>query len=276
MAEKVLTIARRDSDGAEQAASEFATWAKGRGLGVVELKGDEAPTAAALKDVRLGVVFGGDGTFLSLVRRLPQKDQFPILGVNRGSLGFITEISPEEVHQTVEKALKGELNERKRFLLDVELYRGGKLVQGTTVLNEAAITKDARTHMLRMEIFVQGEFFNRVGADGYIVSTPTGSTAYALSAGGPIIQPEVNGIVLVPVCSHALSARSVVIPHDWDVEMVLESVGGKVYLVWDGQVNQELQTGDRIRFKSSEMQLRMIQTSPKRWAETLRDKLHLR
>jgi NAD+ kinase len=276
MKTKVLITARSDSPAAKDAQREIQEWLSARSISVVNVSDDDGTIAVnRIKDVQLGVVIGGDGTFLSLVRRLEKKDQFPLLGVNLGTLGFITETNREEMFSVIDAVLKGKSEEQLRPLLEVELWRKDKCVESGTIFNDAVVSKDARTSILRFDIYVGGEFFKRVRADGYIISTPTGSTAYALSTGGPILHPGVNGLVLCPICSHALSARPVVIPLDVEVELHLGATTGNVYLVCDGQINYELSTGDRIRTKSSPTCLRLVGYSRKKWSETLRTKLNM-
>lgn len=276
MKHKVLIIVRKESPHALQAREEVVKWLKSRSFEVMDVTdSDDMLNAERLEDIRLGVVIGGDGTFLGLVRRLQKKDQFPLMGVNLGTLGFITETGPDEMLSVMENVFKGKCVERLRLLLNVELWREKKCIQSGMVFNDIVISKDARTSLLKFEVYVGGEFFKHVGADGYIISTPTGSTAYCLSAHGPLLHPQVNGLVLVPICAHNLSARPVVVPQDMEIELRFDSITGAVYLVYDGQINYEILPEDRIKVKSSDTSLRLVGSTSKKWSETIRTKLNM-
>jgi NAD+ kinase len=272
----VLVFAKKNATAAQDAKAELAAWLKKRKHEVIDVGNSDARIkASGLKNVALGVVIGGDGTFLWLVRRLEAKDKFPIMGVNLGSLGFITEIDREEMIAAVERTLAGKSKEEKRRLLEVELRRGGKRIESGLVFNDAAITKDARTSMLKLDVKVNGELMSHARADGYIVATPTGSTAYNLSAGGPLLHPDVNGICLVPICPHSLSSRPIVVPFEMPIEIVPREVNGPVYLVYDGQINFEIKAGDEIRVNASDASLRIVHATKRNWCQALRSKLDM-
>jgi NAD+ kinase len=276
MGRKVLTFVLQRTEKAVAAGRDLSAWLKGQGYEVLDFSETEETIAAkAVNGVDLGVVIGGDGTFLRLVRQLEKKDAFPLLGVNLGTLGFITEIAPGEMIPAVQEALSGKFAEQRRMLLDIALYRGGKKVESAAVFNDAVVTKEARTTMLKFDVRVGGELLSEVGADGYIVSTPTGSTAYGLSAGGPIIHPDVKTILLVPICSHALSARSVVVPESKEVEIDLASDSEPGFLVCDGQINFDIKGGDRITASVSTTTLRLACSSRQKWSEAIRSKLNM-
>jgi len=273
----VLICAKRGKKAAREAAIELAKWLKRRGHESIDVtESDNKLTKASLKAVGLGVIIGGDGTFLTLVRRLERKDQFPLMGVNLGTLGFITEFGQEEMLGSVRDVLDQKYNEELRRMLQVELWRAGKCVESGIVFNDAALTKDARTSMLKLDVEVGDEHLSYVRADGYLVSTPTGSTAYSLSAGGPLLHPEVSGTVLVPICSHSLSTRPIIIPTQSKVQITLrEFSGGAAYLVFDGQINFEVQPADLIRIQSAKSSLRLIRSPKQKWSETIRSKLQM-
>lgn len=276
MKQKVLVIVRQESPAAKDACREVEEYLSSRSCEIVDVTGgEEVLSEKALKHVCLGIVIGGDGTFLQLVRRLERKDQFPLMGVNLGTLGFITETGRDEMLSVLDDVLRKRAPEQLRTLVHVELWRKDRRVEGSMIFNDTVLSKDARTPMLKFDVYVGGEFFKRVRADGYIVSTPTGSTAYGLSSGGPILHPGVNGLVLIPICPHTLSARPVVIPNDMDVEIHMGSITGKVYLMCDGQVNYEVRASDRIKIRSSDTFLRLVGCSRKKWSETLRTKLNM-
>jgi NAD+ kinase len=272
----VLIFAKKKQAAAQEASQRLKTWLKKNGYKAIDLTdGKGKISAAATKGVALGVVIGGDGTFLTLVRRLESKSAFPLLGVNLGSLGFITEFNREDLIPVVEEVLKGKHTEVERPLLTVELFRGGKKKASGVVFNDAVLAKDPKTTMIKFDVSVQGEFLSYVRADGYIVSTATGSTAYALSVGGPLMHPDLNALVLVPICAHALSARPVVIPGDNDVEIVIKDLKGGAYLVYDGQINFEIQEGDHIKIKADKGSLRLVKAVRQKWPEALRTKLNM-
>lgn len=276
MSRKVLLFVLQRSEKAVRAGRELSAWLKAHSYEVSDVSDTEGSIpASATAGVSLGVVIGGDGTFLRLVRQLDKKDGFPILGVNLGSLGFITETAPSEMIFSVEEALSGKSIEHKRMLLDIALFRDGKKVESAVVFNDAVVTKEARTTMLKFDVRTGGELLSEVGADGYIVSTPTGSTAYGLSAGGPIIHPELKAILLVPICSHALSARPIVVPARHPVEIDLTADSDKGFLVCDGQISFDIRGGDRIVAAESSTELRLVGSTRKKWSEALRSKLNM-
>lgn len=276
MGRKVLLFVLQRNEKAVRAGNELATWLKKQSCEVVDVSTTEgAISAASVKGVDLGVVIGGDGTFLRLVRQLEKKDGFPILGVNHGSLGFITDTDPEEMIPAVEAILAGRGVEQRRTLLDISLFRGGKKVESATVFNDVVLTKEARTTMLKFEVHTGGELLSDIGADGYIVSTPTGSTAYGLSAGGPIIHHEAKVLLLIPICSHSLSARPIVIPEGHAVEMSISADSDKGFLVCDGQASYDIGGGDKIVAGLSATALRLVASSRKKWGEALRSKLNM-
>lgn len=270
----VLIFAKRKKAAAKEASQRLATFLKKRKIKVIDVSDSDGKlTESELKDVTLGVVIGGDGTFLTLVRRLEKKDQFPLMGVNLGTLGFITEINKEEMLAGVGEALAQKYREELRPLLQVDVWRGNKCIESGMVFNDAVMTKDAQTTMLKFDVYVGGELLSYVRADGYIAATPTGSTAYALSAGGPLVHPDVNGIVLVPICSHALSTRPTLVPRQTAIEILLREFHGAVYLVYDGQITFEIKPGDQIKVRTSETSLRLIRSPEQKWSETIRSKL---
>lgn len=276
MANTVLVFAKLNKPAAIEARDRLVQWLQKKSVPVLDVSATlEKLTEAELKGVKLGVVIGGDGTFLTLVRKLERKDQFPLLGVNLGTLGFITETNKEEMLPAVEHALANKFREELRPLLDVEVWRGNDCVVAGVVFNDAVMTKDAQTSMLKFDVFLGGELLSAVRADGYIAATPTGSTAYALSAGGPILHPEVNGIVLVPICSHALSARPMIVSQDSKIEMIPREIVGTAYLVFDGHISFEIKTGDKIKIHAAQTKLRLYKAPEQKWSETVRTKLKM-
>ncbi len=276
MARKVLLFVLQRNEKAVRAGKDLSAWLKKNSCEVLDFSETEGPISVSdVRGVDFGVVIGGDGTFLRLVRQLEKKDGFPILGVNHGSLGFITDTDPDEMLPAVEAVLAGKGVEQKRTLLDISLVRGGKKVESAVVFNDVVVTKEARTTMLKFDVHTGGELLSEIGADGYIVSTPTGSTAYGLSAGGPIIHHEAKVLLLIPICSHALSARPVVIPEGHGVDITVSEDSDKGFLVCDGQHSYDIRGGDKIVCKISDTSLRLIGSKRKKWGEALRSKLNM-
>jgi NAD+ kinase len=181
------------------------------------------------------IVLGGDGTFLSIAR-LMREHSVPVMGVNMGKLGFLTEIKRSEVFQVLQGVLDGKrLSIRERSLLEVTLHRKNKIIFRGPVVNDAVISKGAIARIIGLQIAVNGRWAHDVRADGIIVSTPTGSTAYSLAAGGPIIEPSLPAVVLTPICPHSLTQRPIVIPDTDVIQLFLNDRPGHVYLTLDGQ-----------------------------------------
>lgn len=271
---KVLLFSKRTAK-AKEACKKLTAWLTKQGYSTLDVTDtDDRITDTVAKGVCLGVVIGGDGTFLTLVRRLENKALFPLLGINLGTLGFITETSPDEMIPAVDAALKGKCVEEPRRLLQVEICRKDLCRVSGFVFNDVVVTKDARTPMLKFDVHIGDEFLSYVRADGYIVGTATGSTAYALSSGGPLLHPNVNGLVLVPICSHSLSARPVVIPDTMAIRITPKEFKGKVYLVLDGQINHEIDEKDYVRIRTSETFLKLVRSQAS-WSQTIRSKLDM-
>lgn len=218
------------------------------------------------------VVVGGDGTILSVARHAC-RTRTPILGVNFGSLGFLTEVPREGMFQALENVLEGRYEVDTRMMLTARAYRGGRLLSSHSVLNDVVITKSALARIIDLAVSIDGEYVTTYKSDGLIVATPTGSTAYSLSAGGPIIFPSMEAIVLSPICPHTLTNRPLVIPRTAAVEVSLLVADEDVFMTLDGQVGRPLRTGDRVRIFRSRDEVRMIRPSSRNYFELLRRKL---
>ena len=222
----------------------------------------------------LVVVVAGDGTFLSAARSLVDRE-VPLLGVNLGRLGFLADIMPDEMPERLNEILDGDFVEERRFLLKVEVRRGADQVFAGTALNEAVTHKSSMARLVEFETHIDGHLVNSQRSDGLIVATPTGSTAYALSGGGPIVHPSLDAIVLVPICPHTLSSRPVVVGGGSDVEVVLgDGAATGVQLSCDGETKLELHSGDRISIRKHRPDLRLIHPTGHEYYATLRTKLH--
>lgn len=222
----------------------------------------------------LVIVVGGDGTFLGAARSLVGQE-VRLLGVNLGRLGFLADIMPGEMESRLQEVFSGRFEEEERSLLRATIVRGGERVVDVSALNDVVAHKWNIARLIEFETFVDSRLVNRQRSDGLVVSTPTGSTAYALSGGGPILYPTLNAIVLVPICPHTLTSRPIVVDGASRIELVLyASREGEVQLTCDGQTTQELEPGDRILIHQHERRLRLIHPPGHDHFATLRTKLH--
>ena len=233
----------------------------------------DKPALAA--GVDLIVVLGGDGTLLSVAGCVGAADvDVPILGVNFGSLGFLTEATLPELYQSLEAALSGEARVEERLMLRATTMRRGVALLEHLALNDVVITKAARARMTDLSVSVGDEFVTRVKADGLIVATPTGSTAYNLAAGGPIVQPVVDAIVLTPIAPHMLTNRPIVIPASSLVRVQpMMNERDELYVTFDGQEGYQLEAGDEVRIRCAERRVRLLKPSSRSYFEVLRQKL---
>ena len=218
------------------------------------------------------VVLGGDGTLLSVARVL-DSHSVPILAVNFGSLGFLTEITLEEMFATLEGVLAGKATSQARMMIDIEVLRENGCFAEYRALNDVVLTKGALARIIDIDVNIDNQFVATYKADGLIVSTPTGSTAYALSAGGPIVYPTLGAMLVTPIASHTLTFRALVVPDGVTVEMSLKATQESVYLTVDGQVGLALKGEDRIRVRKSAIALELIESSNKNFFDILRRKL---
>src|SRR3990167_4196740 len=209
------------------------------------------------------IVFGGDGTFLSIARQMIWKS-VPIMGVNLGQLGFLTEVKVEEVYETLEGVLKGKYAVQERAMLEACVKRKGKELFCLPVLNDVVVTKSAIARVIDFQLRLAGIPVAQLKADGLIVATPTGSTAYSLAAGGPIVHPKVGAMVITAICPHSLNVRPLVIPDDAGVEVELLKKDGDIMLTLDGQFGYELQQGDCISITKYKRHSLLLVQSPKR------------
>ena len=279
---RIGIITKTTSPHADQVMEELVPWLTQRGLEVnfqdnySRLEGDGArssPLESVADDVDIVLVLGGDGTLLAAARLLEEVD-IPILGINLGSMGFLTEVSLDDIYVNLEKVIEEDFFIEERMRLKAGLMRGKDLIAEFMVLNDVVINKGALARIIDMETLVDGESVTTFNADGLIISTPTGSTAYSLAAGGPIVEPNLDIIIISPICPHTLTNRPLVVSGGSEVEVVLVSDSGRVYLTLDGQEGFGLEEGDRIRIKASERRVRLIRTGHKSFFEVLRTKLH--
>lgn len=218
------------------------------------------------------IVLGGDGTMLSVGRLVAEKG-IPILGINLGSMGFITEINRDELYDAVGRMLSGDCIYEERLMLTARIYREGEMEAEYTVLNDVVINKSALARIIDLDAFIHGTYVTTFKADGLIISTPTGSTGYSLAAGGPIIYPTLDSIVLTPICSHTLTNRPIVLPGDFQVRIILKTESEDVYLTLDGQVGLPLEVNDIIEIEKSEHKTKLIMPCERDYFKVLRNKL---
>lgn len=218
------------------------------------------------------IVLGGDGTLLS-VARLVERPKVPILGVNLGGLGFITEIAIDELESILEKTLAGNFSVEKRMTLDVRVHGKRRKPKKFRVLNDAVITKGARSRIIDLETYVGKEYLCTYRADGLIISTPTGSTAYSLAAGGPILYPSLGAVVLSPICPHTLTNRPIVVSSKSTIRVTLRSAGDAVILSPDGQQGVFLKDGDVVEARDYGVSVSLVKAPSRGYFEVLRNKL---
>jgi NAD+ kinase len=225
-----------------------------------------------LNEADLLLVLGGDGTILGASREAAPRG-IPILPINLGGLGFLTSFTLEELYPALEDALAGRSAINERVLLMVERTQDESILTQQRVLNEAVLNKGTLARMIELELYIDGGFVCRYRADGLIVATPTGSTAYSMSAGGPIVHPAVESILITPICPHTLSDRPVVVPDRSRIELRLAEDTGSVFLTMDGQIGVPLQAGNRVRITRAPERLKLIHPPKKSYFEILRNKL---
>jgi NAD+ kinase len=222
--------------------------------------------------VDLVLVLGGDGTMLSVARLVCEKG-IPILGINLGGLGFITEVKRSELFDSLERVFSGEYSIEERLMLNAYVERHGERIAGYTTLNDVVINKGALARIIDLETFVDKRYVTTFRSDGLIVSTPTGSTAYCLSAGGPILFPTLESIVLIPICPHTLTNRPIVLPDTVNIQITLRSLVEDVFLTLDGQVGFSLRQNDSVIVEKSPHKTSLLIPFERDFFEVLRTKL---
>lgn len=222
----------------------------------------------------LVIVVGGDGTMLSAARALLD-DAVPLVGVNLGRLGFLADISPDQAIEKINEILDGHYQVEERFMLDAKVMRDGKEIASGSALNDVVVHKWHVAHMIETDTYINGHFVHKHRSDGIITATPTGSTAYALSGGGPIIQPGLEALVIVPICPHTLSNRPIAIQADSQVKIVLsETSRNKGQVTCDGQFIHELDIGDEVLIEVKSTRLQLLHPEDYNYYSILRAKLH--
>lgn len=256
------------------------TWLRARSIEVLldttsaallgEQGGIQKTQLAGKADVLL--VLGGDGTMLNAAR-LAGERSIPILGVNMGGLGFLTEVRLEHLYPSLERVFANDFVIDERLMLKTHVHRHGETVARGVVLNDVVISKGTLARMIELKVAIQGQFVTNLRGDGLIVSTPTGSTAYSLSAGGPIINPAVQSFILTPICPHTLTHRPLIVPGNVEIEVTLTSKDDGAMATLDGQVGIAMTQGDTVVVQASDHRTRLIRFPESHYYEVLREKL---
>jgi NAD+ kinase len=272
-------IAKPRSDRGATLVPELVAWLEARGITVFL---DEGAAAYAGRSPALSrdqvaaqsqllVVLGGDGTLLSAARASLGHD-LPLFAVNLGGLGFLTAITIEELYPQLQRALHGDFRVARRRMLHVELWRGEQRIASHEALNDVVLTKAEIARMIDLEVHVDNHFVCVYKADGLIVSTPTGSTAYSLSAGGPIMFPSVAATAITPICPQTLTTRPVIVPDESEIQVIV-LYNSPTYMTIDGQVGEILESGDRIVCRRSEHCISLVRPPDMMFFDVLREKL---
>lgn len=273
----VAVIANLTKPDVATVASRICGWCRERGIRVYaqqELKcGDDSfHLGQPLPAVDLVLVLGGDGTFLSVARSYIDS-QVPFLGVNLGRLGFLTEVEVGDLELALEKLVKGLYSIEKRSMISVQVQRQGKAVEETFALNEVTVAKGPLARIIRLDVSVDNVPIGSYHGDGMIVSTPTGSTGYSLSAGGPIVAPNVDLTIITPICPHTLSARPIVVAKSALIDVSLMSAQQDIILTVDGQYSFPLQFGDNLHITSAKTETSLVRLEGINFFDILREKL---
>jgi NAD+ kinase len=280
MIKTIGIIAKKGRPEARELTKKICSWCVERGLSVyiekdlniITSRAQQADPLSLIVSAEAVVVLGGDGTLLS-VARIPASEKVLIIPVNLGGLGFLTEIRAEEIFTLLEQIIAGKFTIDSRMLLEVVLFRNGVPHETHRILNDVVINKGAMARIIDLETTVNGLYLNTFKSDGLIICTPTGSTAYSLSAGGPIIYPSLRCISITPICPHTLTNRPIILPDDSVVQVRLKSEQEDVFLTMDGQIGIRLQRDDYIEVKKSGSSMSLVKSPFCDYFEVLKEKL---
>jgi len=277
---RIGIIVKSESPEAQAILRKLLPWLRGRGKEPML----DPPTAALVgetssypqKDLAtladMLVVLGGDGTMLAAAR-LVEDRPVPILGINAGGLGFLTAVTRDEALTALEQVFAKAFTEEERLMLRARIVRQGKQIAAAAALNDVVLSKGTLPRMVQMEISSNGQFVTGLRGDGLIIATPTGSTAYSMAAGGPILNPSVHALIITPISPHTLTNRPIVIPQEALVEVTLVSKDEGATASFDGQVGIALHKGDKVEIRASENKIRLIRFSDRSYYDMLRMKL---
>jgi len=278
MIQTVGLVAKYHEPKATQMVRWLIPWLKKRGKkvcvenGLVRSGARSCSKKELAAEADLIISLGGDGTLLNIAP-LVIRPEVPILGVNLGGLGFITEVAVGELESVLRKTLDGDYEVEKRMTLEVRVINQSGRTRKFRILNDAVIAKGARSRIIDLETYVGEDYLCTYRADGLIISTPTGSTAYSLAAAGPIIEPTLGAIVLAPICPHTLTNRPIVVPSNAAIRVTLRSSGDTVYFSPDGQKGVRLHNGDKLEARDYGMPVSLIKLPSRSYYEILREKL---
>lgn len=267
---KVLIVGDTRKKKIKDTLKELVSWLKKRAQ-TVPMDIAEAEQTASLEG-DFAIALGGDGTFLR-VSRMVSPFGIPIIGVHLGLFGFLAELTPEDMYSYLEKILRDEYEINTRMLLNCRLERDGKVVNESLGVNDAVISRASLARLISIRLFIDEEDVTVYSSDGLVVSTPLGSTAHSLAAGGPILSPQMDAFVVSPICPHTLTNRPLVISAESRLEMEVGSEGAGVGLTVDGQVYEELEPGDMIRVERSDTRLKLVDAGIRSFYAVLREKL---
>ncbi len=268
----IAVFRKQTSPQADEIALGLRRWAEERSIRVLDESGFAERVAAGGDGLDLVVVLGGDGTLLAAVRAL-EGCEVPLLGVNLGSLGFLTELTLSELYTALDRVLAEGMSLDPRTTLEGDVVRNGRVLRRFRVLNDVVVNKGALARICDLEVRVDGAYLTNYRGDGLIVSTPTGSTAYSLSAGGPIVTPDLPAVMLTPICPHTLTMRPILLADVREVEIRLVSKNGDVYLTLDGQEGVELDEGDLVRVVKGRSRALLVRSAERDYYQVVRTKL---
>ncbi len=266
---KAAIVVRKTKPEADQVALQIESWMKRAGIETYLDYSWDGPLADSTDCV---IVLGGDGTLLSVARRAAAME-IPILGVNLGNLGFLTEVEPVNLEKALEALVRGDYTIEERTMVQATVMRAGHSVASFSGLNDVVISKGAFARIISLDIFVNEEYYSTFPADGIIVSSPTGSTAYSLSAGGPLISPNIDVMLVTPICPHTLFSRSLVIAGHDRVRVVVEAPHEDVAVTVDGQVGFKVESHDEIIVERAAQVTRFVRLQAKSFYGTMRERL---
>lgn len=279
---KIAIIVNRDKPKAWKIAREIIDLLENRGVEIAIEKDmashlnrrDLGMDLAVIKDfAEIIFVLGGDGTLLS-VARLFAPYNIPLLGINAGNMGFLTEAEPDNLNEAVDRVIKGQYYIQPRMMLEAEVYRGDTLQESFIALNEVGIAKGAFSRMIEVYLYIEEKFLTSYKGDGLIISTPTGSTAYSLSAGGPIVVPDVDLMILTPICPHSLNVRPMILSAEQTIRTKIQATHNDIGLTIDGQLGYKLEVDDVIVLNKSAYSAKLIRWPEHNFFEVVRKKLH--
>jgi NAD+ kinase len=275
---KIGLVVKADAK-ASKKADDLEQWLESRDVEVIRkkplahgLKNSRKTPKSAPSDLFCVFVLGGDGTFLSAVRWIGNSN-IPVLGIKFGEVGFMAEVAEESLFSAAEMVLEEKFTLKPRMRLDVRVKREGKTVAHETVLNDVVINKGALARLARIDTSIDDNYLTTYSADGLIIATPTGSTAYSLAAGGPVIHPEVPGVIMTPICPHTLTNRPLILPEDVSIKIKLEEGSSDMMLTFDGQVGLEINGRDEILVEKARQPINIMRIPGLHYFDILKAKL---